>query len=327
MKILFIIGNGFDINLGIKSKYSDFYNFYQTVNSNSESINNLKKSISGDLKNWSDLELALGDYTENINSTLEFDEMFDDIGDNLAEYLRQEQEKFDFAQVDASSFYRDLCFPEDFLSKADCIKLNTYRDNWAKSRWDINIMTLNYTNIIETILDNNFENVEIGSHHQNIPIKIRGIEHIHGYIDDRMILGVNDITQIKKSDFHSNQEVIEALIKTNCNKAQKHTVDDLCKNQVETASLICIFGSSIGDTDNYWWELIGKQLTRGCQLIIFTKGEEVTRRRLYKNVRLEREVKKQFLIKTKLDDNEKFLVEDNIFVGVNTDLFSKIIKR
>ncbi|MBK7465948.1 MAG: hypothetical protein IPJ43_03540 [Saprospiraceae bacterium] len=38
MEILYIIGNGFDINLGMKTRYSDFYTYYKTTNSKSEAI-------------------------------------------------------------------------------------------------------------------------------------------------------------------------------------------------------------------------------------------------------------------------------------------------
>lgn len=32
MKITFLIGNGFDINLGLKTKYKDFVNHYKQIN-------------------------------------------------------------------------------------------------------------------------------------------------------------------------------------------------------------------------------------------------------------------------------------------------------
>jgi hypothetical protein len=81
-----------------------------------------------------------------------------------------------------------------------------------------------------------------------------------------MVLGVNDISQIDNIGFHKNQDIIETIIKDECNQAQKHTKEIWCKNQIKKANLICIFGSSIGDTDNIWWELVGEQLTRDCNL-------------------------------------------------------------
>ena len=31
MKITFLIGNGFDINLGLKTKYKEFVNYYKKI--------------------------------------------------------------------------------------------------------------------------------------------------------------------------------------------------------------------------------------------------------------------------------------------------------
>ena len=62
MNILFLIGNGFDLNLGMKTNYNDFYKYYASKQSSSDLIQKLKKEIDGNIENWSDLELALGKY-------------------------------------------------------------------------------------------------------------------------------------------------------------------------------------------------------------------------------------------------------------------------
>ena len=31
MKVVYLIGNGFDLNLGLKTSYSDFYTYYTAV--------------------------------------------------------------------------------------------------------------------------------------------------------------------------------------------------------------------------------------------------------------------------------------------------------
>ena len=95
MKILHIIGNGFDLNFGLKTSYKDFYDFYMAALSSKNSVNNLKKNISNNYKNWSDLELALGQYTDEIKSVQEFDEVFEDIGDRLSEFLKMQEASFD----------------------------------------------------------------------------------------------------------------------------------------------------------------------------------------------------------------------------------------
>ncbi len=38
MKVVFIIGNGFDINLGLATQYENFYRFYLGLDSSNDSI-------------------------------------------------------------------------------------------------------------------------------------------------------------------------------------------------------------------------------------------------------------------------------------------------
>lgn len=323
MNIVFIIGNGFDINLNLKTKYSDFYNHYKTIKSENELIRTLKENISSDLPNWSDMEVALGKYTKNFKSLTEFEEVFDDIVNSLGDYLLNIEDNFDSLKINQQNLFNHLCIPENSLAQADINEIIKFKNAWTAVDWTIKIITLNYTKILEKILDNKFLKLPIGAHHRS-SINLNGLEHIHGYTDERMILGVNDISQIDNSDFHSNQEVLNALVKMQCNKAQKHTIDDKCISQINSANLICVFGSSIGDTDKYLWELIGKQLKRDCRLIIYTKGREINKRLGHKKATIERKMKKLFLKKTNLTDEEKNEVEEKIYVGVNTEMFASI---
>lgn len=69
MKITFLIGNGFDLNLGLKTTYKDFYNNY-LMTLDSEVINNnvLYKHIDKNIEDWVDFETRLGLFTFPIDS-------------------------------------------------------------------------------------------------------------------------------------------------------------------------------------------------------------------------------------------------------------------
>ena len=325
MKILYIFGNGFDINLGLKTRYIDFYEYYMSIDHKTELIRKLKNEISEGITTWADLELALGDYTKNINTQEEFEEIYYDIADNLGDYLEKKEKEFDFEKASIDVFFECLCFPELFLSQRDINELRSFNTQWNKNQWDVNIITLNYTRSIEKILGDRKIDFRIGIHN-GYEILIKGLQHIHGYTDDRMIMGVNDMSQISNVNFHKNEEITDALIKANCNMVQRHTIDDLCVNQISKSNLICIFGSSIGDTDNNWWELIGEQLKKdnSTRLIIFSKGDEIKQRFGQKKVVQQKIIKNLFLSKTALNDEEKKSVINNIYVGVNTDIFNLV---
>lgn len=320
MNILYFIGNGFDINLGMKTRYTDFYNYYKSTESKTELISQLKKEISQGIVNWSDLELAFGKYTINLNNIVEFDEVYEDIVDNLADYLTREEESFDFSTINPNKFLKNICKPESFLADQDIKELKNYKENWKNHHCSINIITLNYTTIIEKILGENILPYKIGSFYTN-SIFLKDLQHIHGYTDKRTIMGVNDISQIEKEDFHENQEILEALVKTKCNRIQRHNIDTICEKIIADANLICIFGCSLGDTDKYWWQMIGQQLRKNIRIIIFSKGEEIKQRFAQKTARTQREIKNLFLDKTDLSDEEKKIYEENIYVGINTDVF------
>ena len=327
MKIFHIIGNGFDLNLGMRTSYMDFCKYYNSIETKSKNIKDLKKSIECDFETWSNLEIAFGNYVEKIKTTEEFDEIFEDLLDNLSSYLKYQEDIFDFTRANPAQLYNNLSHPEFALLPADRNQVKEFKNNWAGATWNVKVMMLNYTYSLEKLMNETEFNFDIGTHDNASKIILRGIEHIHGYHDKRMILGVNDISQLKNTGFHSNQDVLEAIIKTSCNKAYKHTVDQQCETDIALANLICIFGSSIGETDKYWWELIAKRLLLDCQLIIFTRGKETNANKGYKNPRDERKVKNKFLSLTTLNEDEKQIVMGKIFVGVNTDLFSKILNE
>ena len=328
MKILHILGNGFDLNLGLKTSYKDFYDYYKSVKSSNNSINNLKKNISNNYKNWSDLEIALGQYTEEFKTVDDFDEVFEDIIEQLAEYLKIQESKFDTAEVDKEKFFENLVKPEVFLSTAENNLIKNYKNKFINNAWVVDIVTFNYTTIIEKITEQK-KSLKIGHHQKNnVAVTLRGIEHIHGDVDNRMVLGVNDVSQLKNKEFHQNVDVLEAIVKEKCNIAYGHTIDNHFKAKINQADFICIFGASLGDTDNMWWELIGERLKKEkIPIIIFTRGEEVISPRIgYKNNRTKRKMRKYFLKKTKLTKEEIELVNDNIYVALDTGMFKDIIK-
>ena len=60
MKITFLIGNGFDLGVGLKTRYSDFVPYYLSLPDNDPDIIAFKSIIESDKETWADAELALG---------------------------------------------------------------------------------------------------------------------------------------------------------------------------------------------------------------------------------------------------------------------------
>ena len=307
MNILYLFGNGLDLNLGMKTTYSDFYKYYQKIETDNPILKSLKRNITDKYKNWSDLELALGDYTESLKNSNELDIVIEDLGTQLAAYLKSQEIKIDFDSVDKNKFQNDLIFPENYLLQADKNEISKYKSKWGTNDWKINIITYNYTNSIEKIIGVKYNNIEIGKTRHSKIAKLERIEHIHGYLDNRMVMGVNDLSQVKNQSFHNDIDIKETIVKPDCNQALKHTIDDWSRREIARANLICVFGSSIGESDKLWWELIGERLkSNDFRLIIFGRlTTEIPERISQKKQREVRDILSAFLDKTNLDNNDR----------------------
>lgn len=326
MNILYLIGNGFDINLGMKTEYKDFYTHYLNVESPNENIKNIKSSIKLQDELWSDLEIRLGELTHGLTQQ-KFEESLEDIRNNLAEYLKDVESKFDFSNVNKEKLKMDLCRPINFLTRGERENMEVFQNsNWSGIPWKVSVITFNYTQSLEKLFGTDIsQGTRIGTHDGVYPINFKGIKHIHGYVDERMILGVSDTSQIKNLEFRSNQEILAALVKSEGNRVSRAKIDEDCIRLIQSANLICIFGSSIGETDKYLWDIIAGQLKVNCYLILFFKGDKVDARNPAESSRREKVYRDIFLNMTTLSDDERKELAKKIFVVINADIFSGIL--
>lgn len=323
MNITFLIGNGFDLNLGMKTKYEDFYNYYKTQESSSNLVKSLKNELAEKHENWADLEMALGEYTKKINSADEFETIYEDIRDSLAQYINNEENKYNLDSTQKETLRLNLISPKKFLLPADQNTLVDYKNKWDSHNWNVRVISFNYTKTLENLLGFGNANLNMGNHHGSRTVTLNEFEHIHGFANDRMILGVNDKSQIANVNFHNHIAVTNALVKPDCNRVHKLLHEQRCQSLIENSNLICLFGLSMGDTDKLWWELIGNRLvaTDNCRLVIFNKGESLKSNQGYKLSPKEEKIKTHFLSKTNLSDEQKEAVKSKIFVGYNTEIF------
>lgn len=76
MNITFLLGNGFDINFGLKTSYKSFYNYLKKSKIRNKLIENILSDLECEL--WSDLELGLGNYLSNINAESEIEDFLNE---------------------------------------------------------------------------------------------------------------------------------------------------------------------------------------------------------------------------------------------------------
>ena len=314
MNIVFFIGNGFDINLGLKTSYQDFYKYYKKQKSTSDAVSVFKNAIDPTHETWSDLEQALGKFTSSLNNKQEFFEVFEDVVQNLSTFIgNQEFEIEQFSNI-SNKVYSGLVRPEKSLSGRQNAKIGAILNQTDRKT---SVITLNYTRMLERVLAGYTQKVKI--------------EHVHGFANERMVLGVNDTSQIANTVFQGDRQITNALVKEDCNFSMDHGVEDVCKAMVSQADLFCIFGCSIGSTDMIWWNNIADRLCQNnsSALIIFIKTEAIHPLRLYETSDRVEEIKTQFMKKLSptLGEEEVEVIKNKIFVAINSDIFNVKIKR
>ena len=92
MNITFLIGNGFDIKLGLKTRYTDFYNIYIDSNKDRNIDDNIKcfsELIEDNYETWADFEMA---FAENAFGTkYDIRDILEDFSKKFAEYLKRQE--------------------------------------------------------------------------------------------------------------------------------------------------------------------------------------------------------------------------------------------
>lgn len=322
MNVLFIIGNGFDINIGLKTRYRDFYEYYLKKESKNEIINTFKKNLQENIENWSDLELEFGKYTKELKSINEFDIIFDDLTGNLVEYLIKIENEIPgkIKGIDRKLLFNDLFNPTKYIDNyfKDVINqyiISNYSASSSKMEY-INIITFNYTQTLEFLLSEN-EEIQKEIKSNGIEKNVLNIEHIHGYLDSRTVIGVNHISQIANENFRKNLDVTEILVKPSYNEELRHNVDTKCKNFINKSDIFYIFGSSIGESDRLWWNLIINKLkSSASKVVIFENAPYATDLPEHKLVRIRRKLKQRFL------SGFYETLKDDVFVCLNSNIFN-----
>lgn len=328
MYTVYLIGNGFDVNIGLPTRYADFYKHYLALNRTDDSEivskmkNHLKKTLNTEDKYWSDLEEAMGTYTTELNSYSELEEVGDDLNEKMQRYIYN-IEKAELPEgINADLLKKNLSTPESFLTPAEREIINSIYGNISKDHHRISIINFNYTTTIEKILNFSKESLEIAPavYHSGYMTKVENIYHIHGDFE-QPILGINDPSQILNDKLRQNPDVQEYLVKPRINSVLGHLIDRKARNSIENANLICIYGLSLGKSDKLWWEIVGNRLLAGVTVILFAYDKD------FKNIfprklgKYKREWRMRLCDAAKIPDNKKETVMNRIIVAPNTPVF------
>lgn len=217
-----IIGNGFDLNLGLKTCYSNFVEsdfFRKLVLYDNQLCKHLYQTKT--LQKWIDIENELKDYSNKFKPDSNiFLKEFKDLSEGLKKYLRT----INYEKIDKTSFSYKL--------------IESIKDD------DVLIIDFNYTFSLNMIC----KELGIGLNGES-----SNFEHIkiHGSIDekDEIIFGVED-----KAKVSPNHVFLKKSVTKNFNAI------DFSKEILASESFV-IFGHSLGETDHMYFEHFFRNLS------------------------------------------------------------------
>ncbi|MFT7157896.1 MAG: hypothetical protein ACI8Q1_002920 [Parvicella sp.] len=167
---ILIIGNGFDLNFGLNTSYTDFISsdiFFDLINKQNGLARYLKDKHH--LQNWIDIENELSIYSTNGNLPPE------DLNNLLVNFKELKVALVKYLNtVDYNQLKKD--------SKSDQLLKSIYNKNFI-------VFNFNYTNTVWNGLES------LGVPKNNL--KSRVIQ-VHGGLDDDIIIGVEDQANIRK---------------------------------------------------------------------------------------------------------------------------------
>lgn len=251
MRVLLLIGNGFDINLGMPTSYQSFLKYYLKSNSSdrNENIERVKSQISEDITTWSDLEYQLGQATSGFEKPTDFLDVYLNIRDELEKYLSVVENGM--LQTIPTNITNQFCYDlQQFYEYFDIKQRNLWNGysklfNTEKMQYDI--ITFNYTSTIEKI-------IEFSSDHS---LAFGSVNHIHQTLEEGILMGVDTEHQISNVSFRNIYDIDANILKPYINNEYDDGIDKKCAELIERADSIIMFGLSMGHTDATWWHKIG----------------------------------------------------------------------
>lgn len=245
MGTLLMVGNGFDVDCGMKTRYRDMYPGYIKSPSSSSIIQQFKDSISSDIDNWGDFEMAMAEYAGILNNEDDFLECLRDFNIYLEKYLIEEQIAFKKTIEDERikkairvKIYQSLSGFYDGMTHNLSDIMN---DRGAGKIQNMSAISFNYTDVFDLLYS------DCKSRYSSLT----NVVHIHGKLNDGPFLGVDNVSQVN-TNYVFSKKAERSFIKPISNRVYDiHRVDE-AKELIHYADTICVFGMSLGDSDLSW---------------------------------------------------------------------------
>ena len=314
MNTLFLIGNGFDLNCGMKTAYRDIYSGYINEPTGSELINIFKKNISSQIDTWGDFEMSMAEYAKTLKNESELLECVRDFSSYTNDYLAKEErtikeylkkaEVMSLATKEMLNSFRS--FYLDCSHNINRIMQNRHADSFN----GISAISFNYTHVFDTIF--NQLRSQSGLSHLSIT-------HIHGLLDEDPILGIDNESQLNVS-YPISKKARRGFIKPFFNECFDQERVQYALDCIEMTSTICTYGLSLGASDLTWRNALLAWLNESSDHHLFIydyRFSAIYCKTVSERMDIEDDAKEELLTKWGVESNDNLLSQIHIPIGKN----------
>lgn len=314
-QVMVFIGNGFDISVlkkygkGITTSYDSFYSFFKYKYPDSKDnllIQQMETAKTEKKENWSDFE-ALLDQSLNLLSKTD-KEQADKLNTDLSE-IQQAFSQFLNDIID-NDIIKNISMANDIIieSRVNCAKKLlkcSFLKDLSKEQFEANsfhnkfnnngilkyiFINFNYTSLLDNYLyltKDVFDPIPYVTSSNNITLNLNPNNYPNhcGYSDPYVQLmpidifhphGIQDVPKsllfgIENSNYYNQRDCRRVFVKSlwaQCEPKYEEKFDN--------TELFIIYGSSIGESDSWWWHRVFDRLVgeNPAELIIYNYGSE-----------------------------------------------------
>lgn len=286
MEIAFLIGNGFDVGVGLDTRYTDFIDAYlNNPCCGQEVLTPFRDRIDRERDTWGDAELAFGKFPfSELGQDVEnsFRLCFRDFQCGLRKYLRSQEDRLDVGSITDEIRHQ---FRVSLIRLLRCVSTRNRRLYFSlldrsEDPVDVNIINFNYTSVFDEFMGANLDETdrvfsyEDGETGRKQDFKIANCVHVHGALRDRQVLfGVNDAGQIADKALAKMSTMDGYLVKSKMAMEGGCSFYDKAEHVLSRCNIFVLFGLSYGRTDKVWWNKILNRLTNGNAFAILCPYE------------------------------------------------------
>lgn len=291
MRITWIIGNGFDVNLGLKTGYTDFLNRVYLPGGRSDSpltnvlVEKLASAERGGLDTvdlWADLELLLGQATEfyGDDELGEFHETFEEMERLLADYVHQQEERLpETLPADCVKEFKNSV--ARFDARMAVRDQQRFRLDGLNEDHTHRFISLNYTHALARFVEASVDGSDVIMRHRAGGVfhneRVEKPLYVHGSIGESgaaegVIFGVDSPEQVANKAFAGNRLFATSWVKANRNdELYGNANEEVLQHLISESDTFCLYGCSLGETDGRIWRSVGDRLVNSnhVKLVLF----------------------------------------------------------